>query len=154
MEHTKYGKIYGGRSHSGELVFVCEISDSGEMTILKSLIGHLDSLDALRAHPGVDSIEEAQPCNESVIVLPEHSSGIDLTRSEGIAFDVLSKKVNEPVSKELLLKALRLFGDAKDTSLKMVISRLRKKIAEAGYAIKAVTGFGYKLTRNDNEEED
>jgi len=69
---------------------------------------------------------------------------LDLTPAEYVVMRLLIKNMGSTVSKEQILYDSDIFEYGSDSSLSVILSRLRKKLGE-GISIKTVRGIGYKL---------
>ena len=140
-------KVFAARNQNGEIIFVGTGTDKSCET-LTSAIGDFESLDKLKQHSEVHTLEIAKPVNESAIVSEkEIEGGVLLSRSEHIVFSILYKKIGELVPRKFLMTTLQKFGDTSDENMTMTISRLRKKIKSIGYLIFSQYGKGYILKK-------
>lgn len=69
---------------------------------------------------------------------------LDLTPAEYVVLRLLIKNMGTTVSKEQILYDSDIFEYGSDSSLSVILSRLRKKLGER-ISIKTVRGVGYKL---------
>lgn len=138
-------QVWAARNRSGKIIFIGSVTEDACRT-LETEIGDFESLDKLREHPEVYSMEVAQPISESVTIAEtEIEGGVLLSRSEHIIFSTLSKEVGKNVPRDVLRKALQNFGNADPGRLTHVISRLRQKLKKIGYSISSEYGEGYTL---------
>jgi len=91
------------------------------------------------------------PSTSSSILLDENSDTVtvegnvlDLTPAEYVVMRLLIKNIGSTVSKEQILYDSDVFEYGSDSSLSVILSRLRKKLGET-VSIKTVRGVGYKL---------
>jgi len=83
----------------------------------------------------LDEAQEAVLLDEKIL---------DLTPAEYVVMRLLIKNIGSTVSKEQILYDSEVFEYGSDSSLSVILSRLRKKLGEE-IQIKAVRGVGYKL---------
>ncbi len=89
-------------------------------------------------HPEKIQLNEAQ---ESISI---DGTVLDLTPAEYVVMRLLIKNRGSTVSKEQILYDSDVFAYGSDSSLSVILSRLRKKLGEE-IQIKTVRGIGYKL---------
>jgi two-component system OmpR family response regulator len=82
--------------------------------------------------------------NEAQDSITVEGKELDLTPAEYVVMRLLIKNIGTTVSKEQILYDSDVFEYGSDSSLSVILSRLRKKLGE-GIAIKTVRGVGYKL---------
>ena len=82
--------------------------------------------------------------NEAQDSVTVEGKELDLTPAEYVVMRLLIKNIGSTVSKEQILYDSDVFEYGSDSSLSVILSRLRKKLGE-GISIKTVRGVGYKL---------
>jgi len=70
---------------------------------------------------------------------------LDLTPAEYIVLKLFIKNRGSTISKEQILYDSDIFKNSNDSSLSVIISRLRKKLGSE-ISIKSIRGIGYRLT--------
>jgi len=70
---------------------------------------------------------------------------LDLTPAEYIVLKLFMKNRGSTISKEQILYDSDIFKNSNDSSLSVIISRLRKKLGSE-ISIKSIRGIGYRLT--------
>ena len=141
--------IYGARDKQGNLIFVGKFS-ADTCETLQSQIGDFDSLESLKQHPKVFAVEKAQPVNESVSMSEtDLGGGVILSQSEWIVFSTLDDNRGNLVRRDVLEKAVEMFGNASSEQLTLLVSRVRAKISKLGYSIASEYRQGYRLHKND-----
>jgi len=94
------------------------------------------------------------PSNDPVdtLVLDETKASVslkdevlDLTPAEYIVLKLFIKNRGSTISKEQILYDSDIFKNSNDSSLSVIISRLRKKLGSE-ISIKSIRGIGYRLT--------
>ena len=73
-----------------------------------------------------------------------HGKVLNLTAAEFVVLNQLIKYRNATVSKEQILYNSEVFAYGSDSSLTVIVNRIRKKLGEKA-TIKTVRGIGYKL---------
>ena len=138
-------KVWAARNLSGEIIFI-GIGTEEICETLESTIGDFESLEGLKEHSEVYSLEVATPVNRSVVIgETEIEGGVLLSHSEHIVFSVLSREMGKLVPREFLMTTLQNFGNIDPERLTIMISRLRRKIKVIGYSISSEYGEGYVL---------
>ena len=82
--------------------------------------------------------------NEAQDSITIKGEALDLTPAEYAVMRLLIKHIGSTVSKEQILYDSDIFEYGSDSSLSVILSRLRKKLGEE-VSIKTVRGVGYKL---------
>lgn len=82
--------------------------------------------------------------NEEKDSITVKGEALDLTPAEYVVMRLLVKHIGSTVSKEQILYDSDVFEYGSDSSLSVILSRLRKKLGEE-VSIKTVRGVGYKL---------
>ena len=82
--------------------------------------------------------------NEAQDSITIRGEALDLTPAEYAVMRLLIKHIGSTVSKEQILYDSDIFEYGSDSSLSVILSRLRKKLGEE-VSIKTVRGVGYKL---------
>jgi len=73
-----------------------------------------------------------------------HGKILNLTAAEFVVLQLLIQNRNATVSKEQILYNSEVFAHGSDSSLTVIINRIRKKLSQDA-TIKTVRGIGYKL---------
>ena len=138
-------KVWAARNRSGEIIFV-GVGTAAVCETLESTIGDFESLERLKEHSEVYSLEVATPVNRSVVIgETEIEGGVLLSHSEHIVFSALLREMGKLVLREFLMTTLQNFGNIDPERLTIMISRLRRKIKVIGYSISSEYGEGYVL---------
>jgi len=82
--------------------------------------------------------------DESRDIITVAGEELELTPAEYVVMRLLIKNIGSTVSKEQILYDSDVFAYGSDSSLSVILSRLRKKLGEE-ISIKTVRGVGYKL---------
>jgi len=91
-----------------------------------------------------DNHPERIQLNETQESISVDGEVLDLTPAEYAVMQLLTKHIGSTVSKEQILYGSDVFEYGSDSSLSVILSRLRKKLGE-DIQIKTVRGVGYKL---------
>ena len=113
----------------------------------QEMLARITSL--LRRYKKLQTSEEKQPTvtihlNEDADKITIEGEELDLTPAEYVVLRLLIKNRGATVSKEQILYDSDIFEYGSDSSLSVILSRLRKKLADR-VTIKTVRGVGYKL---------